>query len=142
MSRIQDQHSASAELPPLAPDRFDVGSTEDSLERLVAAAEHCGDVFRIHAPGRGPLTVQTIGDDDVVGWSWLIPPYQLRFDVHAVTSTRVLVIDGKCLRGKFAKDPELGYQLMQRFSQVILRRLGAMSIQLLDLYGDHAGEHE
>jgi len=98
--------------------------------------------LEIHAPGRGPLTVQTIGDDDVVGWSWLIPPYQLRFDVHAVTSTRVLMFDGKCLRGKFANDPELGYELMQRFSQVILRRLEAMSIQLLDLYGDHAGEHE
>ncbi len=56
MSRIQDQHSASAELPPLAPEHFDVGSTTDSLERLVAAAEHCGDVFRIYAPGRGADT--------------------------------------------------------------------------------------
>jgi CRP-like cAMP-binding protein len=98
--------------------------------------------LEIHAPGRGPLTVQTIGEDDVVGWSWLVPPYQLRFDIHAVTSTRALMFDGKCLRGKFAHDPELGYELMQRFSQVILRRLEAMSIQLLDLYGDHYGEHE
>jgi cytochrome P450 len=39
-------------LPPLAPDQFDVGSTEDSLERLVHAANTCGDLFRIHAPGR------------------------------------------------------------------------------------------
>jgi len=52
MSRIQDQHSASAELPPLAPEHFDVGSTDDSLERLVSAAASCGDVFRIRAPGR------------------------------------------------------------------------------------------
>src|SRR3974377_1586353 len=56
MSQIQDQHSASAELPPLAPEHFDVGSTEDSLERLVAAAEHCGDLFRIRAPARRPAT--------------------------------------------------------------------------------------
>ena len=98
--------------------------------------------LEIHAPGRGQLTVQTLGDDEVVGWSWLVPPYQLRFDVHAVTSTRVLMFDGKCLRGKFASDPELGFELLQRFSLVILRRLDAMSIQLLDLYGDHHGEHE
>jgi len=39
-------------LPPLATDQFDVGSTPDSLERLVAAAGACGDLFRIHAPGR------------------------------------------------------------------------------------------
>ncbi len=56
MSRIHDQHSVRAELPPLAPEQFDVGSTEDSLERLVAAAGHCGDVFRIRAPGRGADT--------------------------------------------------------------------------------------
>lgn len=56
MSQIQDQHSASAELPPLAAEHFDVGSTGDSLERLVAAAARYGDVFRIHAPGRGSDT--------------------------------------------------------------------------------------
>ena len=98
--------------------------------------------LEIHAPGRGSLTVQTIGENDVAGWSWLVPPYQLRFDIHAASSTRALVFDGLCLRGKLAHDPELGYELMQRFSQVILRRLEAMSIQLLDLYGDHYGEHE
>lgn len=51
-----DQHSASAELPPLATDHFDVGSTEDSLQRLVAAAADGADVFRIHAPGRNSDT--------------------------------------------------------------------------------------
>ena len=98
--------------------------------------------LQIHAPGRGPLTILTLGENDAVGWSWLVPPYQLRFDIHVVQTTRALVFDGKCLRGKFASDPELGFELLQRFSQVILRRLDAMSIQLLDLYGDHAGEHE
>ena len=52
MPRFQDQHSASTTLPPLAQDQFDVGSTADSLERLVAAAGRNGDLFRIHAPGR------------------------------------------------------------------------------------------
>jgi cytochrome P450 len=56
MSRVHDQHSARAELPPLAPEQFDVGSTGDSLERLIAAAADCGDLFRIHAPGRGSDT--------------------------------------------------------------------------------------
>ncbi|MBS0395445.1 MAG: cytochrome P450 [Proteobacteria bacterium] len=56
MLRPTDQHSASTALPPLASDRFDVGATEDSLERLVASARECGDVFRIHAPGRGSDT--------------------------------------------------------------------------------------
>ena len=46
------QHTAPPRLPPLAADTFDVGSTEDSLERLVAAARDAGGIFRIHAPGR------------------------------------------------------------------------------------------
>lgn len=98
--------------------------------------------LEIHAAGRGSLTIQTLGENEGVGWSWLVPPYQLRFDIHAITATRALMFDGKCLRGKCASDFELGYELMQRFSQVIMSRLDAMTLQLLDLYGDHYGEHE
>jgi CRP-like cAMP-binding protein len=98
--------------------------------------------LEIHAPGRGPLTIQTIGEDEVVGWSWLVQPNQLRFDVHALTATRALRFDGKCLRGKFATDHELGYEMMQRFSHVIVSRLEAMSLQLMDLYGTFQGEHD
>lgn len=46
------EHSAAGALPPLADERFDVGSTEDSLDRLIECAAKYGDVFRIHAPGR------------------------------------------------------------------------------------------
>lgn len=56
MTPEPDQHTAPAQLPPLAADRFDVGSTEDSLERLVGAAREAGPLFRIHAPGRGSDT--------------------------------------------------------------------------------------
>ena len=52
MPRTFDQHSASSLPPPLDPDAFDVGSTDDSLDRLVAATARSGDFFRIHAPGR------------------------------------------------------------------------------------------
>ena len=52
MTPDPNQHTAARRLPPLAADRFDVGSTEDSLERLVAVARDAGPVFRIFAPGR------------------------------------------------------------------------------------------
>jgi cytochrome P450 len=50
------QHTGAARLPPLAADRFDVGSTEDSLARLVGAAREARGLFRIHAPGRASDT--------------------------------------------------------------------------------------
>jgi enediyne biosynthesis protein E7 len=46
------QNIAPDRRPPLARQQFDVGSTEDSLEKLVACAAEYGDVFRIYAPGR------------------------------------------------------------------------------------------
>lgn len=95
-----------------------------------------------HAPARGPLTVQTVSTDDVIGWSWLIPPHVLRFDVHALTAARTLRIDGKCLREKCASDHELGHALVERVAQVLVRRMEAMSMQLMDLYGVRESEHE
>ncbi|MEY4377611.1 MAG: hypothetical protein RJB26_2161 [Pseudomonadota bacterium] len=41
-----------AGLPPLAVVQFDVASTEDSLEQLVACTQALGDIYRVYAPGR------------------------------------------------------------------------------------------
>jgi cytochrome P450 len=52
MSPDTPQNIVPQSLPPLARHQFDVGATEDSLDRLVECAAECGDVFRIYAPGR------------------------------------------------------------------------------------------
>jgi CRP-like cAMP-binding protein len=93
--------------------------------------------LEIHAPGRGAVTIQTIGENEVLGWSWLLPPHQWHFDARALTLTRALMLDGRCLRGKFTQDYELGYELMRRFAQIIVQRLEATGLQLMDVYGDH-----
>jgi hypothetical protein len=49
-----------------------------------------------------------------------------------------LGLDGQCLRAKCEADHDLGYALMQRFAQVVVQRLQATRLQLLDLYGVHA----
>jgi CRP/FNR family transcriptional regulator, cyclic AMP receptor protein len=90
----------------------------------------------VHEPGRAhPRRVQTLGDGDAVGWSWIIPPYRHRFDVRAVDDLRALAFDGECLRGKCEEDPRLGYSLMQRFAGIAVERLQATLAQLIDLYG-------
>jgi cytochrome P450 len=43
-------------LPPESDQRFDVGSTEDSLDRMREIYAQLGDAFRIYAPGRGSHT--------------------------------------------------------------------------------------
>jgi CRP-like cAMP-binding protein len=94
--------------------------------------------IEIASPGLGVIPIQTIGQGDVLGWSWLIPPYRWRFDGRAVELSRVLALDGACLRAKCEEDHDLGYELLRRFAQVVVERLEATRLQLMDLYGVHS----
>lgn len=91
--------------------------------------------LEIFAPGRGPLAVQTLGEGEVVGWSWLIPPYHWHSSARAVELTRAFALDAACLRQKCEEDHDLGYELFKRFAPIIVDRLQATRLQLLDLYG-------
>jgi len=90
--------------------------------------------IEIYTPERGPMAIETIGEGDVLGWSWLVPPYNWRFDARAIELTRVIILDGKCLRSKCEQDHHLGYELLNRFLHIIDRRLQATRFQLLDIY--------
>ena len=91
--------------------------------------------LEVHDPARGPLLVETIGPGQVVGWSWLFPPYRWQFDARAQDDVGAISVDGACLRSKAEADPAFGYDLMKRMSAIILERLQATRVRLLDLYG-------
>jgi CRP-like cAMP-binding protein len=91
--------------------------------------------LEVFAPERGTVIVQTVGAGEVLGWSWIVPPYLWRFDARAVERTRAIALDGKCLRKKFEENPRLGYELLKRVAGVFAERLLATRLQLLDVYG-------
>ena len=93
--------------------------------------------LQISAPER-TLTVQTVGEDEIVGASWLVPPYRWGFDAKALELTRAIAMDAACLRGKAEGDHDLGYELMKRFMPVLIQRLHATRLQILDVYGVHS----
>ena len=88
----------------------------------------------IFAHERGPVTVQTIGAGEILGWSWLVEPYLWHFDAHARVSTQAIVFDAKLIRNTFERHPEFGYTMMTRFAPIIVRRLQEARFQLLDLH--------
>lgn len=92
---------------------------------------------QVNVPGRGAITLQTVDAGDVLGWSWLFPPYRWRFSARALQPTRALAFDAQCLRAKCERDHDLGYELVKRFARVVTERLEAARLQLLDLYGAH-----
>jgi CRP/FNR family transcriptional regulator, cyclic AMP receptor protein len=96
---------------------------------------HGSVALELAVPQHDPLTISTLHDGEIVGWSWLFDPHRWAFDARAVEDTGVVAFDGACLRGKCDADHELGYQLMRRFAAVLVDRLQATRLQLLDVYG-------
>ena len=90
--------------------------------------------LEINAPGRGPVVLDTSEQGEVIGFSWLFPPYRWQFDGRAHEQVRAVALDGVCLRGKCEQDPKLGYELMKRFASILLRRLQSARLRLLDIY--------
>lgn len=95
--------------------------------------------IEVHQAGHGPIVIETVGVGDVVGWSWLVPPYRWTFDARALDPVGALAIDGACLRDKSLEDPALGFALLSRVAQELLERLQATRVRLLDLYGGPGG---
>jgi len=145
--------------PILAEHPFLKGLRQEHLELLVGCASNVrfeagAFVFRqgqeanhfyilrdgkvaveLFAPQKGAVAIDTYGEGDVLGWSWLIPPYHWRFDARAIEPTRAISLDARCMRTKCENDHELGYELMKRFARIIEQRLDATRWQLLDVYG-------
>jgi len=91
--------------------------------------------LEVHAPAGPSVVVDTAHDDDVVGWSWLVPPHRWRYDARATEETSAIAFDAACLRDKGRADPEVGYALLQRVVTVMADRLHSARTRLLDLYG-------
>lgn len=80
------------------------------------------------------ITIETVQGGEILGWSWLIPPYRSKFNCRAVEDTMTIALDGKCLREKCEKDHDLGYELLLRLASVFTKRLEATRLQLIGLY--------
>ncbi|HEY7484907.1 MAG TPA: cyclic nucleotide-binding domain-containing protein [Streptosporangiaceae bacterium] len=88
----------------------------------------------LHVPGRGAAVIETIASGEVLGWSWLFPPYTWHFGATALVDTCAIEFDARAVRAVCDADPALGYALTQRFLGVMADRLQAARIRLLDLY--------
>ena len=142
--------------------RFFAGLDEDTIQLLAGCARnvvfkpgeylfHSGEeanefylirqgrvALDVVAPSRSKITFQTVGEGEIVGVSWLLPPYRWMHDARAVDQVRAIGMDGKCLRGKCDADHDVGYAMMSRFLPVLVSRLQATRLQLLDVYGKPA----
>jgi CRP-like cAMP-binding protein len=81
-----------------------------------------------------PVVVDTIGPGDLLGWSWMFPPYVWRFTARAAEPTDAIFFYGTILREYCERDPSLGYELLKRMSPVMLRRLQAARKKMVSIH--------
>lgn len=96
---------------------------------------HGRAALEVHVPGREPLIISTVTENEVLGWAWLTPPYRWHFDVRAMDQLRAVEIDAVCLRKKCEDDPAVGLAFYRNFTPLIASRLDATRLQLIDVYG-------
>lgn len=86
-------------------------------------------------PARGPLTLMTVEEGDVFGWSAIVEPFTAISTVTALEPVRIIAFDGPRLRDAMEKDHELAAYVRAKLLQALARRLKATRHQLLDVYG-------
>jgi CRP/FNR family transcriptional regulator, cyclic AMP receptor protein len=90
---------------------------------------------QIHRPRRGPKTLYTLSEGDVLGTFWTGSEAQWFFDAQAMGVTRAIALDFACLKKLCDQHPDLGYELLQRFVAAQGKMLKTLKLQLVDFYG-------
>lgn len=81
--------------------------------------------LEVHEANRGAIRVQTLGPGEVLGWSWMFPPFVWHFQARALEPTTAIALNGGRLLRKAEDDKAFGYDLMKRVAQVLIERLQA-----------------
>lgn len=92
----------------------------------------------IQVSSGGRTVVDMLGHGDLVGWSWVVPPYTWRMGAEAFTPVRAYEFDATAVRALCEADPVLGLAVTRRVLDVVARRLQATRLRLVDMYGPGA----
>lgn len=86
----------------------------------------------VASPGKS-IPLQTLGPGDLLGWSWMFPPYVWQFTARAVEPCTALFFYAAILREYCEKDHSLGYELLKRISAVMVSRLQAAHDRMVSI---------
>ena len=85
----------------------------------------------LHVPGQGRMKIDTIGMGELLGWSWLFPPYRWAFGAVAASPVEAFEFDARAVRARCESDPVLGYEVTRRLALVVAKRLQATRVRLI-----------
>lgn len=113
-------------------------------QRIFEAGGHAGRFWLIESghialdlrvPGEGTVIIETVGIGDLLGWSWLFPPFSWQFGAVVISPARALEFDAAAVRASCLHDPALGQEVTRRVATVMARRLIAARTRLISVSG-------
>ncbi|MFJ2157355.1 cyclic nucleotide-binding domain-containing protein [Streptomyces sp. NPDC087856] len=91
----------------------------------------------MHVPGRQAAVIESLGHNELVGWSWLFGPHTWHLGAEATTPVRAWEFDAGAVRALCRDDPEFGVNVSQWVGDIVAHRLRSARTRLLDLYGPY-----
>jgi CRP/FNR family cyclic AMP-dependent transcriptional regulator len=85
----------------------------------------------MQVPGEGRVIIDTVGMGELLGCSWLLPPYRWEFGAVCVGPLEAFEFDAAAIRARCAADPLFGYELTGRLLRVLARRLQSTRTRLI-----------
>ena len=132
-------------LPPESLEIFNGCSTNCSFteHQLIFATGQQADYFYILRSGEvglvvpwehGAIEVQKLQKGDILGWSWMLPPYKWVMQARALSKVDAVKVDAKRLREIFASRSDFEGDVLKRLMPMVIQRLNALQFQLVDVY--------
>ncbi|MEU6276548.1 cyclic nucleotide-binding domain-containing protein [Streptomyces populi] len=91
----------------------------------------------LRVPGRRPAVIETLGHNELVGWSWLFAPHVWHLGAETTSPVRAYEFDADEVRTLCRNDPALGMAVTQWVGQIVAHRLQSARTRLLDLYAPY-----
>jgi CRP-like cAMP-binding protein len=82
-------------------------------------------------PGEGRVIIDTAGMGELLGCSWLFPPYRWAFGAVCAGPMEAFEFDAAAIRARCAADPLFGSELTGRLLRVLARRLQSTRTRLI-----------
>ncbi|XUL91704.1 Crp/Fnr family transcriptional regulator [Streptomyces galilaeus] len=91
----------------------------------------------MHVPGRRAAVIESLGHNELVGWSWLFGPHSWHLGAEATTPVRAWEFDATAVRTLCKDDPEFGMTVSRWVGDIVAHRLRSARTRLLDLYAPY-----
>ncbi|MFF2328796.1 MULTISPECIES: Crp/Fnr family transcriptional regulator [unclassified Streptomyces] len=92
----------------------------------------------LHVPGRRAAVIETLGRDELLGWSWLFSPHVWHMGAHVIRAGQAVEFDAAAVRSLCEADAALGRAVYKYVAETVAERLYGTRTRLLQLYGPRA----